>query len=136
MKFNIKASNFELTPEVKEYAGKVLGYLEKFIKPGLDEDAVICDLEVEKMVGDQRKGDIFRAEVNLAVEGDFFRAEEKGESIFAAIDSVKDQIARELKRGKDRQLTLIRRGARSIKKALGLSSHSRFNDNSKFKKAE
>ena len=123
MKFNIKASNFELTPEVKEYAGKVLGYLEKFIKPGLDEDAVICDLEVEKMVGDQRKGDIFRAE-------------EKGESIFAAIDSVKDQIARELKRGKDRQLTLIRRGARSIKKALGLSSHSRFNDNSKFKKAE
>ncbi|PJE59785.1 MAG: ribosomal subunit interface protein [Candidatus Portnoybacteria bacterium CG10_big_fil_rev_8_21_14_0_10_44_7] len=132
MRINLKAKNLELTPKIKNYLQKRLNYFDRFIKK-VDPAAIICDVELEKIVGDQRKGEIFRAEINLEAAGVFYRSEEQSENIFSVIDLVKDQIARELKRNKEKKVDLIRRGGRSIKKAFSLSTLARFRRRSKFK---
>lgn len=131
MNINIKSTNLDLTPALKNYIEKRISYLNKFVKK-LPPDAVICDVQVEKVIGNQKKGDIFRAEINLEVEGKLYRAEETSEDIFTSIDQVKEQVSRNLKNAKDREITLIRRGARSIRKALGISKLARFRKSSKF----
>ena len=133
MNINLKTKNIELTPQIKDYTQKRLNYFDKFVKK-IDPKAVICDVELEKIVSDQRKGDIFRAEINLEIAGNFYRGEEKSENIFSAVDMVKDQVVREVKRDKERRVDLMRRGARSIRKAFGISSLARFRKSSKFKK--
>lgn len=133
MKINLKAKNIELTPEIKDYAQKRLNYFDKFIKK-VDPQSIICDVELEKVIGDQQKGDVFRAEINLEIAGKFYRGEDRSENIFSAVDSVKDQVAREIKRTKEKKVDLMRRGGRSIKKAFGISKLARFRKSSKFKK--
>ena len=66
--------------------------------------------EVEKIVGGQSKGDIFRAEVNLSVPHELIRVEKTATDLYKAIDKVKDHLdemivkyrekARDKRRGK------------------------------------
>lgn len=64
MQINIKATNIELTPAIKKYVETKVEMLEKY----LGKLTVLnCDFEVEKAVGGQNKGEIFRAEMNLEI---------------------------------------------------------------------
>lgn len=125
MKIIIKATNIELSPSIKEYVNEKIGGLDKFLKkfnPELTEARV----EVGKITQGQRQGDIFRAEVNLNINGRLIRVEETEESLHTAIDLVKDELQREIRRHKDKQETKFIRGARSWKKFWQISPLARF----------
>ena len=119
MNITIKATNLELTQEIRDYLNEKIGGLEKF-KEGLD-GSVIARAEVGVTTAHHQHGKIFRAEVNLNVpKGNqkILRAVAERENIFEEIDEVKDKLQRELKKYKGGIVARQRRGAR-LSKRLG-----------------
>ena len=111
---NTKATNITLTPEIEDRLEKKLHALEKFISEGSN---CVCDVELEKVTGSQT-GKIYRAEINFEVDGRLFRAEATEESIEVAIDRVKNELKRELRKARDKEKSLLRRGSQRIKDML------------------
>ena len=127
MQITIKATNLELTSEIKDYLNEKIGGLEKF-KQGLN-GSVIARAEVGTTTAHHRQGKIFRAEVNLNVpKGNqkVLRAVAERENLFEAIDEVKDKLQRELKKYRGGMIARQRRGARLFKRLARLSHLSWF----------
>jgi len=107
MKINLKATKFDLTAAISAYVQEKMDMLDKYLG---NTDVINCDVEVEKIVGGQSKGDIFRAEVNLSVPHELIRVEKTATDLYKAIDKVKDHLdemivkyrekARDKRRGK------------------------------------
>lgn len=113
---NLKATNIEINDALEEYLAKRIAKLEQFID---DEDtSAIADIELAKVVGDQRSGNIYRAEINLHIAGAYLYAAVEKDDIRAAIDEVKDDMIREIKQEKEKKETLMRKGARKMKEML------------------
>lgn len=125
MRIIIKATNTKLSPNIDQYIEEKIGGLEKFLKQ-FNPELVEVRVEIGMVTRDQRHGKIFRAEVNLSIDGKLLRAVETGESLQAAIDLVRDELAREIRQYKDKQLTMFIRGARSWKKFWRLSPSARY----------
>lgn len=89
MHINIKATNLDLTPAISSYIQTKVDMLEKYLG---DLQVINCDFEVEKAVGGQHKGEIFRAEINLQVPRELLRVDKTETDLYKAIDKVKDHI--------------------------------------------
>lgn len=115
MKINIKGTQYQLTAEVRDYLDKKLAAIGKFIDESQGE--AICDVELEHQNA-QKHGHVFRAEINLNAHGEFFRVEDTGESMHAAIDAVHDEIVRRLRKGKNKSIRNVRRGGAKLKEMM------------------
>lgn len=106
MNLDIKATNLELTPSIKEYIEtKILG-LSKFIEKWEKIGAVETRFELARTTNHHNKGDVYYAEINITLDGKLVRAEASGEDAHAVIDKVKDTIKKEIaklkgKKGRD-----------------------------------
>lgn len=100
MNINIKSSRLELTPSLKQYITDKMAMLEKYL--GARVKVVNCDFEIDKAVGGQNKGDIFRAEVNLQVPNEILRVEKTEADMYKAIDKVKDHMDLVIKKYKEK----------------------------------
>ena len=127
MKIIIKTTKIDLSPSIRQYVEEKIGGLEKFLK-NFSPELVEARVEIGKTTRGQRQGDIFRAEVNLSLNGKLLRASEVAESLHAAIDLVKDELAREIRRCKEKETTKFVRGARSWKKFWQVNPLARFRD--------
>jgi len=111
---NTKTTQCEMTPEIQKYLDEKLDAISKLVVVG-DEDAkVICDIEIEKTQPRQH-GPIWRAEINLSFGGNMYRAEATAESINAALDEVKDEMTKRLRRDKKKRFDRLRRSGAKIK---------------------
>jgi len=107
MKINLKATKLEMTDAIANYVQTKMDMLEKYLGT---TKITNCDVEVERMVSGQNKGDVFRMEVNLEVPRELLRVEKTENDLYKAIDKVKDHLegviikykekARDKKRGK------------------------------------
>ncbi len=117
MKTRFLFQGVELDGKTMQYVAKRLLRVEKLVPAS-------SKLEVEV---DRNKQGKFRVEVMVDVpKQKLFRAEETSESVEASADVVIDDIARQITETKDREGSLTRRGARSIKKKLTLDESARF----------
>jgi len=116
MNTKIKTTGVGLTDDVHSYLNKRLSFIEQLINA--KDKNVLCEVELSKTTGHHKQGDIYRAEVNLKVGGRNFYAHSEQENINAAIDVVKDEMAKELRRNKDKKQTLVRKGGIRIKQIL------------------
>lgn len=89
MNINIKATKIELTPAIKEYVQEKMDMLEKYLG---DLKVISVDFEVEMTTSHHQKGEIFRAEANLSLAGDFIRVDKTEKDLYKAIDKVKDHL--------------------------------------------
>lgn len=89
MQINIHATNIELSPAIRTYVQTKVDMLEKYLG---DLQVLNCDFEVEKAVGGQNKGEIYRAEINLEIPGELLRVEKTEVDLYKAVDKVKDHI--------------------------------------------
>ena len=116
MNINIKATNMELTPAIRDFTEKKISGLAKFI--GRDDEAVKVFVEVGTTTRHHHSGDIFRAEIQITAprleKG--IRTEAIDNDLYTAIEKAKDEIKLELTKTKDRKISLVRRGARAFKK--------------------
>lgn len=109
MKLTIKGTNIKLTDSIREYIDKKIGGLEKFVQSVGGE--VECWVEVERTTYHHQSGDIFRAEAQIRLPGaSSIRAEASEWDLHQAIDKVKDELQRQLKRYK-RKIITKRRGS-------------------------
>ena len=118
MNINLKATSFELTPAIREYAEKkVNGWRSlsigwtKASKLGWKSDA--RQLITSRAI-------VYRAEIQIHIPhyGKGVRAEATCQTLNEAIDGAHDKIKLELEKVKDRKISLVRKGARAIKKLI------------------
>ena len=142
MRINIKATNFDLTPSLKKYIEDKIGDLEKFIQKVGKEGRSFkkgkppCEawVEVGRTTFHHRKGEVFRAEVQLKVPGKSLRAEAEQEDLHAAINEVRDDLQRELRKYTNKAAARYKRGARRIKEFFRFAPSARFRKRFKRKK--
>ena len=115
MQINVKSKQYSVTSEVQDYLEKRLSAIEKFLDES--QSTAICDVELEHENA-QQHGPVFRAEINLNVHGEFFRVEDSAESMTVAIDAVHEEILRQLRKGKTKHMSSIRKGGAKLKKML------------------
>ncbi len=111
-----KATNTELEGTLQDLIEQKMQTLEKFLG---DDTSVKCEVEFEKVTA-QQSGQIHRVEVNLFRNGKLFRAEATEDSFEKAIDEVRDELDKELRRDRKKKETMLKRGGRAIKQMLRL----------------
>ena len=112
----VRATNLDLTDAISTYVEKRVRALEKFIDP--KDTSAIMDVEVGKTTKHHQRGDVFRAEFNFSIGGKSFRAVANQADLYAAIDEVKDEMAREIRSSRSKEKTLFKRGKAAIKDLL------------------
>lgn len=96
MQIIIKGTKLDLTDALQSYIEERIGGLRKFL-PKVEPASVVCRVEVERsMNGHHKKGDVFRAEANLDIWGQVWRAEGASDEVYAALDKVHDELKREI----------------------------------------
>ena len=121
MSTNIKATNIELTDAIKDYVNKNLWGLDRFITDPKED--LIIQVEGGKTTRHHKSGDYFRAEFNVDISGKKFYVSAKKDNLYGAIDEAKEALFRKIDYSKNKERTLLRRGAKSIKKMIRGLSH-------------
>jgi len=113
MKINYKATNFDLSAEVQGYFEKRIESVGKVID--IENPTLFLAVELGRTSEHHQQGKIFRAEVNLEIDGDVFRSVSVKEDIMSAIDEAKDDLVRELRKRKGKRMSIFRKGRKKIK---------------------
>ena len=110
-----KATNTEMDDVLQDLTDRKLRSLEKFIQD--NETDLKCEVEFEKVTA-QQSGDVHRVEVNLFKEGKLYRAESTQDSFEKAVDEVRDELDKEMRRAHKKETTMLKQGGRAIKDML------------------
>jgi ribosomal subunit interface protein len=97
MKLLVSSKKITLTEAIEKYTDKKLQTVEKFFK-NIIKAEVILGLESHHHL----KGDIFFAECKLSVPSMELFAKAVGKDVYQAIDALKDELASEIKRYKQK----------------------------------
>lgn len=115
MEMHIKTTNLTLTPMIEKWVLDKIATLNKFIT-NLDKKGVVeCWVEIGKTTKHHRKGDVFKAEINISLPGNLLRVDVVEKNLKLAIARAKDEMQRQLKKYKGGMQAKQRRGARNIK---------------------
>ncbi len=113
MNYNIKGTELEITPELRDYVEKKLAHADTFTQ---DDSTAHVDIELEfKPLGRSKK---YRAEFTLAAKGSVYRVNEWGETMHEAIDVGAAELASELRQTKKKSLHTLRSSAAKVKEFL------------------
>lgn len=121
MKVRIFTKNFTLTPALEGAVDDKLARPVSKLLGSVDEEMDLpMDVELAKSTKHHKHGKIWYAEANLTAPfaASVIRARAMEVSIFAAIDEVKKELEREIKKYKDKTRTRAIRTARKIKRRL------------------
>lgn len=111
MRYNLKGTDLQITPEIREYVEKRLASLDKFVG---DLGAARADVELEYSA--LWDGPKYRAEMAYHEPAHApLRAEARGAQLHEAIDLAAAELFREMTRVKKKRLHLLRRGAARFK---------------------
>lgn len=101
MKINIKGTNLDLTPSIKEYIEMRVIPLEKFLGDTELANDILARVEIARTTNHHNKGDVYRAEINIDIMKNIARAESVGDDIRAAIDEAASKVQRQLVKYKE-----------------------------------
>lgn len=116
MNITIKTTQYQLTNTMRELIEDKFSALDKLVAHRDSPAMLAC--EIEESIAVERAGARYRAEGNLSVDGKFFRAEAKSNTLEGAIDDVRDDLIRELQNSHGKKQGLIRRGGATLKRML------------------
>lgn len=111
--YNLKTTNAEVPQSLVAYLEEKLASLETFFDAS--DPTLRCSIELGKTTEHHHSGRVYRAEVNLHTAGKQFRATATEESFEAALDSVKEELKKELRRAKGRERSFLHRGGAKLK---------------------
>lgn len=113
MRISIKATNIDLTEPLRSYVTERIESVRKLT--AVPEESLHAAVEIGKTTHHHKQGDVFRAEVNFHIAHVLIRVVSVKDDLYAAIDEMKDDLAREVTSYKDRDKTIVRRGASMVK---------------------
>ena len=105
-----------MTDAIRNYVEKKLKGIDRFANT--TESQLQIQVEVGRTPSDQESGEVFRAEINLSINGNQFYAVSKKDELYAAIDDVKNEIVRQMKKSKGKDTVAVRKGQRKAKKII------------------
>lgn len=111
----IKITGMEMTPSIQEYVHKKVDALTKFIDPKVE---ALAEIEIGRTTNHHHKGDVYKAEINLTIGKNRFRADVTESDLYTAIDMMKDRIVEEVATKKDKDHSLMKKDQKEIKDAL------------------
>ena len=111
---NYKYNDLKEAMALSDMMDQKMQSLTKFLT---EEQSITCDIEFEK-VAPQNAGQVYRVEVNLMVEGTLYRADAVENNFETAIDEVRNELDKELRRAKDKQVTLDKSAGRAAKEQM------------------
>lgn len=115
MRINIKATGIELTPALAEYAEKKIAGIEKYFNASHN---AVAQVEVGKSTQHHKSGNVFKAEIHVIGAGlDLYAASEQAD-LYAAIDTVRDEIVHKMTHEKGKRFALARRGGQAVKNMI------------------
>lgn len=110
-----KATNIDITPKLEALLEQKFAPLGRLI----DERAnTFCEVELERETEHHQSGKIFRAEINLTVNGKLHRAEATEEQIEQAIDTIRNELRNELQHAYGKRQSMWKKGRQAIKDML------------------
>lgn len=111
----IKTTNYELASDIESLVHEKLTSVERLVR---GDEEVLCEVELELV--EERAGGkaVYRAEVNLSVGGELYRAESTRRSLRNALNDVKQELQKVLRRAKGKNDSLVKRGGRMAKQML------------------
>lgn len=107
----------DLTPDVSSQVYEKLSVIEKYIQVNGDRE-ILAEVELGLISKHHKKGDVYRGEINVSSDGEFYRAVSKKSTLNEVFDDLKDQIGKVVKRRVGKKDSLMRKGGRLIKKML------------------
>jgi ribosome-associated translation inhibitor RaiA len=116
MNITIKATRHELADSERHLVSEKLGAVAKLL--GGSADAATMNVEVAITSDGEKHGEGCRAEVNLSVDGKFYRAEASAPTMISAIEKVRRELEREVRSDRGRARKLWKRGRAAIKSML------------------
>lgn len=118
MDIRIKTTNYQLTPEVEAYLTQRIATLEKFV--GDKTELVRYEVEVGRDAGGARHGaNMWFAEIRIVRPGEpAAYARNNSESVNGAIDDVKEEMERQLRKHKQTQLSYARKSGALLKRLM------------------
>lgn len=105
-----------MTNAIREYTLEKMKTLEKYLPKG-DTSAQLA-VELSKTTNHHQHGDIFQAEGRLHIRGKETMVSTTQSDLYKAIDVLKDMLSRELATYKDKERSVVRRGAHKVKALL------------------
>ena len=118
MDVRIKATDYQLTPQAQEYLGSRIASLQKLLV-GV-EDVARIEVELGRDAGRPRHGkNIWFAEIRVVVPGQSpVYARNNSESVNGAIDDVKEEVERQLRRERKLHIRFLRKSGAFAKRLL------------------
>lgn len=114
MQINFNYNNHDEVQSFIKVTEQKLQTLTKFIS---DDQSVICDAEFDKVAANQN-GQIFHFAVNLQIDGELYRADATEESFEAAVDEVRNELDKRIRRHKSKKDSIGKKAGRAIKRLL------------------
>lgn len=111
---NYKATGTDLSQELQTLLESKFTSLEKYIGEATD---VKCEVEFEKTAPSEN-GQVFRVEANLWLNGTMYRADATEDQFEKAIDEVRAELDKELRRAHKKSQSLLKRGGRKLKEMM------------------
>jgi putative sigma-54 modulation protein len=97
MNINIKATNIELTPQIKDYVNEKISCLDRYFN-----NIIEARVEIGVDSKHHQKGEIFFCEANIKVPGKILRIRKGAKKLLKAIDKTKDHGKVVLRRHKEK----------------------------------
>lgn len=128
MQINLHSKNMDMTPAIRKYVLKRITNLEKLLsKIEAKKGRIMVNFEISRSTNHHKSGEIFHSNCLIRIDGKEFYSSTDQEDLYQAIDVVKNNLFNEISKNKDREQTLFKRGATSIKKMMkGLSKRNPF----------
>ena len=111
---NFNFNDIEEAQALAEIAQQKLETLEKFMS---GDESVSCDATFSK-VAERQHGSIHKLEVSLKIDGNSYHANATEDSFEQAIDEVRAELDKEIRRAKDKQVTLDKQAGREAKEQM------------------
>lgn len=120
MDLRTKTTDYQMTPEVASYLGEKIASIERLL--GTDSHGARLEVELGRDTGRMQHGaHVWFAEMTLSVPGGAHaRATNRASTINAAIDDVKEELEKQIRRSKKLHKRLIRKGGALAKRLLRL----------------
>lgn len=115
MDIRIKTTDYELTPEARKYLDDRIASLAKFLRD--NAGTARCEIELGRDGGGQRHGaNMWFAEIRIMQPGSTpVYARNTASSVNAAIDDVKEEVERQMRREKKLHIRVIRKTGAAVK---------------------
>jgi ribosomal subunit interface protein len=111
--YNFKLNNLAETEPLQTLVEQKFAAFAKY----WGDHEVLCEVEFAK-VAPQQNGQVHRLEVTMTVGGSLYRADAVEENFEKAIDEVRDELDKQLRRAKDKEDTLNKKAGRELKEEM------------------